>query len=198
MFLSEKISRKLSEYLFHLGLITESQVSYYTYIYCWGIDYLLYFLSMILIGILMKKTIPSIVFCLTVSSFRFTSGGTHASTRNICSFISYLFFVVVMIIFPFFPSELFSFSKLLILFLLALVIFLAPIDNPKKRFSQKQKKRLKVFTIIVCILVYATLVLFNYFQKYDYCNIIILCVIFLLLDLLVGYIRNKRGKLDVF
>ncbi len=197
MFLSEKISKQLAKYLLRLGLINDSQVSYYEYIYCWGIDFLLYFLSIILIGILINKFIPSIIFCVTVSLFRFLSGGTHASTRKTCSVISYLFFAVVMFMFPFLPLELFSYSNVVIIFLLILMIILAPIDNPRKRLSQKQKKKLKILTTIVCALVYTTMVLLNFIQRYDYCNIIILCVIFLLIDLIVGYIRNKRGKADV-
>ena len=197
MFFSEKLSSKLANYLFDQGLINKEQISFYNYIYCWAIDFSMFFLNLMLIGLLIHKFIPSIIFCVIVSLLRITSGGSHASSRIKCSVISYLFYFVVIFSYPFLPNDFFSYLKFYIIIPLLIICILSPVDNPRKKLNSSQKKTLKVYTIIVCIFISLILFILNHSNTPEYCNIIILCVMILPIDLIVGYIRNKRGTPNV-
>lgn len=192
---SDKLSFLLANFLYRKGLIEEEHIQYYAYIYNWGIDLFLFFVNLLIIGLFIHKFIPSIIFCIIVSLLRIVTGGTHASTRIICSCISYLYYFVVMILYTYIPT---SFVKAFMpeyVIFLVFIVFLSPVDTPNKRFSYSQKKILKTISAGLCSLIAIATFFLIKMEKYEYCTIFVLCVIISSADLCIGYIKNKRGNI---
>lgn len=194
MLFSDRLSNLLANFLYRKGFIEEEHIQYYAYIYNWGIDLFLFFVNLLLIGILIHKIIPSIIFCITVSLLRIVSGGTHASSRIICSCISYLYYFVVMILYTHIPSSFVKAFMPAYAVFLVLIVFLSPVDTPNKRFSYSQKKLLKTISAGLCSLIAIATFFLIKMEKYEYCTIFVLCVIISSTDLCIGYIKNKRGN----
>lgn len=194
MFISEILSKKISEFLFKQGLIKEEEEKYYAYIYSWLIDYIMFFVSLIVIGAIIRRFIPAVIFCFSFSFLRMTAGGAHASSRLACFIISFVFYFSVILFYSYIPIDLFSFLKFFLIIPFGVIVLLAPVDNPKKRLSSEQKKRLKILNIIVCSLIIGLLFILHFLKRPDYCNIIILCVIILPVDLIIGFIISKKGN----
>ena len=195
MFISSYISNKITDFLYKKKIISDTQIEYFAYIYCWIIDIILYVLLLSFFGIIMHRFIPTLVFCVIFSLFRLFSGGTHTSSEITCIFISFFLYFIVI----FFHPLLLKVNKLFVflLFILGIcfVILISPVDSPKRRFNRIQKKKLKKKSIITCLLLIPLYLLFQLIKMYDYCIIIFLCVMISAVDLTIAFL-NSRGKFD--
>ena len=99
-----------------------------------------------------------------------------------------------MFLYKILPVNLFDYTKLLLLIIIPFIVFLSPVDNPNKRMNFKQKNKLKIFSAVTCTILFLLISILNFMGEYDYCNIIILCVMITPVDLIIGFFLNKRAS----
>ena len=194
MICSDLLSNKIANFLYKNGLIQENHIIFYAYIYSWLIDQLFFFFSLLLISLLFHRVLPALIIYITISLLRMFSGGSHAPTKLLCSFISYFLFFSIFFLYRIVPSELFNYSKIPLLIIIPFIVFLSPVDNPNKRMNINQKNRLKIFSAITCNILFLLTSILDFIGEHDYCNIIILCVMITPVDLIIGFFLNKRAS----
>ncbi len=187
---AEIITKELEKH----GYITQEQREFYYYTYDWIIEHTTYYISLILLGILMHLPLPAFVYCFISSSLRFSAGGMHAPSKILCSVISYAEFIIIMLLLSFniLPTNCILSVILIYTAGIIIIIILAPLDHPNKRLSIEQKSKLKVSCVKVC-LISSILLAFFYFTGLTKCQqTITICTIISASDLMLGTLLNRR------
>ncbi|MCR4839770.1 MAG: accessory gene regulator B family protein [Eubacterium sp.] len=158
---------------------------------------LLYHAILLLIGILTGHFLFSILYILTMGCLKYFTGGAHAPNAHICSLLSYGIFIVTMCM----ADHLLLISSAVILVILCLNIFitllLSPVDCKNKRFSMVQRYRLKRRSAITLIVLCIFVRIFFVYNKY-YCLTVVLCCLSInSVNLMVGFLINKKESSHV-
>ena len=129
----------------------------------------------IIFGLIFNVLVPALIMSFTISILRKYSGGVHASTPGICSFIGTIICIIVPIILKYINLK---FTAVLIIGIILFIISyyliykLAPRDSEKKRIKKEEKrKRLKrksiyILTIYLLITVILLLIYSNFNRQY--------------------------------
>lgn len=115
------------------------------YIYCFettiftGIGYLVLFV----LSIIFNESIVSLIFLLSFLVFRKICGGYHANNYSLCSLMSLLSYLFLILIVKKI-TIVFNVSYYLLIIGLLIILTLSPIQNDNKPFTDKQRKRFKI------------------------------------------------------
>lgn len=193
MIVTKKLSSGLTSAMIKSNVITHNEKELYTYCFDYIFELVFSILSFLFIGLLFDRFIFSCIFLLVIFPLRTFGGGIHAPTSLSCTIISYLIYVIALIIGPILaPMYSIQWTILLFLEILIIVIF-APVDTPNKRLRKEQRTKLKTFctiSLIVIALIYFVL----YCQKLRiYYGTISIYGIIPTTSIILGYIKNKLG-----
>ena len=193
--MSHFLAIKLSEYIGKHNKLTEGEKNIYRYCIEKIISKTIYILIILITGILLNQFFLAIVFMTTIVSLRTFGGGIHASSRILCGLISYSVGVIPMLLIDWLENMI-SPVIFIYMYLICIVfsVFIAPVDTRNKRFSPKQKKKLKKkFLIFVCIMSISFFI-FIRFKLIPYYALISIGVLVCSISFLLGYIQNKIGE----
>lgn len=190
--LAQKLSYLLCKYLRKKQIINSSDFDCYVYSFDFVFDLLLFVLSLLIISLFFSTVTPTIVFILTLTPLRMLAGGVHASSRLICSIVSYItYFICILILKTISFTPPFLLLPLGVFFSLC-IIFFAPVDTANKRIREhairlKYKKRcILTFIFLTPIFVLS----FFFWQNTFY--IMLFCYIIVLTSQIIGLINNIR------
>ena len=182
-----KIATKLTKTMLAYKIIAEDMFDIYVY----GSELLLSFLfntTIILIaGILFRRILQTLLFLLIFVLLRSFTGGYHANTYSMCTFVTFLVYGGVLLLSELFVPSL-LFYTILALVGLALMLVFVPIEHPNKKITEKQKRKYK----------YISLVLFLGFITVGallcHADIQLNAVVFftLIADLLLLFVKNRK------
>ena len=165
------------------------------------LDYLyqtaVYHAVLLLLGVLFRQLLFTIIYILTMGCLKRYTGGAHAPGSHLCSVLSYSIFLATMYL----NSHLIITSGFLIgsIFILntLITLFLAPVECRNKKFDQSKRHRLKCMTAIVITVISVTLGCLLICKEYYTANIILTCLSVNTVNLVVGFILNKKEVNDV-
>ena len=104
-----------------------------------------YFIIFYLLNFQQYFIVSAIFFC----SIRLFSGGYHANTYWGCFFMSFAIFLAIILLGQYLVNNTIILMILLIISIILIVVF-SPVDNINKRIkSEKRRKKLKYYSIIV-------------------------------------------------
>ena len=159
----------------------------YLEVYVYGFELILSFLIsssiIIAIGIITNQIIPTLTFLITFIFIRQFTGGFHANSYIMCKIYTLLCYIGSIFFSYLFPVNRFAF---VILFVIgeAIIGLLAPIENPHKPLSTKEKKKHKKKSLFLFPIWTLMGVAFSFFEIsisntifYTLCTIIILMII---------------------
>lgn len=159
----------------------------YLEVYIYGFELILSFLIsssiIIAIGIITNQIIPTLTFLITFIFIRQFTGGFHANSYIMCKIYTFSCYAISIFFSLHFPVNWFAF---VILFIIgeAIVGLLAPIENPHKPLSTKEKKKHKKKSLFLFSIWTLMGVVFSFFEIsisntifYTLCTIIILMII---------------------
>lgn len=159
----------------------------YLEVYVYGFELILSFLIsssiIIAIGIITNQIIPTLTFLITFIFIRQFTGGFHANSYIMCKIYTLSCYAVSIFFSLTFPVNWFAF---VILFIIGetMICWLAPIENPHKPLSTKERKKHKKKSLFLFPIWTLMGVAFSFFETsisntifYTLCTIIILMII---------------------
>lgn len=183
----EKLANYIADKLIKKNAIDPKKKDIYVY----GLELLISFLFstslVILIGLMIGKLIPTIVFLTVYILLRSYSGGYHANSYWLCTIVTLSVYISVILLATYLTVNSIAFIVLFLIGVVILYVF-APIENVNKEIRPKDALRYKYISILlfiafsvcgICILPYQPLLGSTVFYSLcaDFVNIIPYCKI---------------------
>lgn len=149
---------------------------------------------LIAIGIITNSFFESIIFIIGFSALRVFTGGYHANSYWICTFITALNYFCVLFIYRTFFDYIASPAGMIIVWglTLGLVLAFAPVDNLYKRLDETTKVKSKTRAIIVML--WGAFILLLCFYVFNIRVVIIILPTYLFVDILLIISILKKGE----
>ena len=185
----EKVSKSITNSLRKKGIVLDEFADVYQY----GFELMLSFLIgtglVIIAGIIVNRFIETLVFLIVFISLRSFTGGFHAMKYWICTVSTFGVYSLVMFVSSYVSVNFYVFY---ILFLIGSIILYikAPVENPNKELTKKQKSKYKWISLAL----FFGLTLIGYvFVK---SNSAISSTVFftLIIDLVLMFVRTSKNK----
>ena len=193
---SAYISKKITNNLEKNKLIDKEETEIYAYCLYYVLENIFFTNIIALIGSIFHALPISILFLFIITLRRFT-GGFHASTQNLCTFLSFGTFIIIMLITKLLIH---SNTDYILTFTLihvtsCIVIFLlAPVEHKNKQLSTDMKQLLqKKSRLYLSIITIANYIFFSLNLKLYYTTTTI-CVMIIAINLLVAYRINLKEE----
>ena len=185
----EKASKSITNSLRKKGIVLDEFADVYQY----GFELLLSFLIstglVILAGIILNRFIETLFFLLAFISLRSFTGGFHAMKYWICTVSTFGVYSLVMIVSSFVSVNFLVFFILLLIGSIILYIK-APVENPNKELTKKQKSKYKWISLVL----FFGLSLIGYiFLKSNSAISSTVCFT-LIIDLVLMFVRTSKNK----
>lgn len=185
----EKASKSITNSLRKKGIVLDEFADVYQY----GFELLLSFLIstglVILAGIIFNCFIETLVFLLVFISLRSFTGGFHAMKYLTCTVSTFGVYSFVMIVSAFVSVNFLVFFILLLIGSIILYIK-APVENPNKELTKKQKSKYKWISLVL----FFGLSLIGYvFLKSNSAISSTVCFT-LIIDLILMFVRTSKNK----
>lgn len=197
----ETLAKKITNIFINNNIIKSEEREIYNYCFettlFTGIGYLI----LLVLSIIFKEFYSSLIFLLSFIIFRKTCGGYHANNYYICSFMSLLSYLFLIIVTKKL-NIIFNASYFLLMAGLSIILTLAPIQNDNKPFTEKQLKKFKITSKVlaaILILFFSTLELSGrhnlFVNKYyfSFCYGIDLVALALLISKIERRFKNAKN-----
>ena len=141
MYISYKIAQKLTFILIKNQFIKNDESSSCLFCLDYLIEMILFFLSTLLVSLLLKMPFLSILYFLILLSLRSNCGGFHASSRTGCTILSFFFFFMAFLMTKLYlemPDYILHISMISCLFL---IFFQKKTISLRRNFTGSQQKR---------------------------------------------------------
>ena len=197
MSISKYLSRHLTDFFIRSGAIRPSDAVYYSYSFEFVLDMLLFSCLVVIIGLVARAVLFSILTLICILPLRMLAGGAHAPSRKLCSAISY-FFVLACIFaakcYDMLPEAILDKHYILWVSYLPIslnIVGLAPVEHRNKRFSSRQKARLKRFCLrysLVLLFIFSVSYLLG---QYRICFLMVMTSAIVLSNQYIGMIQMR-------
>ncbi len=197
----ETLAKKITVKLIDSNIIKSEDRE--IYIYCFettiftGIGYLVLFV----LSIIFNESIVSLIFLLSFLVFRKICGGYHANSYSLCSLMSLLSYLLLILIVKKITIA-FNVSYCLLIIGLSVILAFSPIQDDNKPFTDKQRKRFKITSkalAAILMFVFSTLELNGmhnlFINKYyfSFCYGIDLVALALLISKIERSVKNAKS-----
>ena len=160
------------------------EVSFSTMLFCglnWG--------TLLVFGALQRCFLGCLLFITLYIPLRIFSGGLHLSTRIRCYCFSLLVFYIMLKVYKHLLFKSTIYNMLLILSIAAIAI-LSPRDDKKKPLTINERKRNKRIVLLILLIETVFIIIFRFFNSdvaYFFSSFVF---VLMLVQLLLGEIRN--------
>lgn len=184
-----KASKSITNSLLKKGIVRDEFADVYQY----GFELLLSFLIstgiVILAGIILNRFIETLFFLFVFISLRSFTGGFHAMKYWICTVSTFGVYSLVMIVSSYISVNFYVFY---ILFLIGSIILYikAPVENPNKELTKKQKSKYKWISLA---LFFGLLLIGYVFVKSNSAISSTVCFT-LIIDLVLMFVKSSEIK----
>ena len=184
-----RVAANISKRLLSNGAIPEEMFDVYVYGFELLISSLFTTTVLLLMGIFSRQVLQTIAFLITFILLRSFTGGYHAKTYLTCSMVTFSLFVIVLVLSSFLFVPVHAYIVLAVVGL-SLVFLFAPVENANKELSQNQKRKFKIISCILFLLIVAIgLSLKNFFSHVS--NVVFFT---LAADIFLLLIKNKKER----
>ncbi len=190
--MSKQIGSYIAEWMINNNIITDNEKPIYEYCYTYLIENTLYAVIILLISILLHCFDIGLILVTFQFSLRVTGGGAHASTRKMCTFVSYGQDILILLLVPL-SVDIKNIYWMLLFTVGAWIIFIAvPVDCPNKRLDNAQKKEFRKRCLICLFIIICLFLLFLYFNLTRLYITASICVIIDSIGLILGIMNNYK------
>lgn len=196
----ETLAKKITTKFIENNIIKSEEREIYNYCFETTIVIGISYLILIVLSIIFKESLTSLIFLMAFGIFRKTCGGYHASNYSLCSIMSLLSYLFLILIVKKVTIA-FNVSYFLLIIGLLIILALSPIQDDNKPFTEKQYKRFKIISKVLAaifIFVFSALELSGrhnlLINKYyfSFCYGIDLVAIALLISKIERSIKNAK------
>lgn len=172
--------------------IQKNEQAIYAYLFDYVIENVIYFFNLILIGLFCKKLDVALCYIFVTTPLRQFTGGYHASSRSLCTILSYGIFLSVLLCVPFMAYKLRSTLFLMYILGWITILRIAPVETKHKKFNASQKHNLHNKCVHTCIIITLLYIFLWHINAFLGCATISVCVILDVVGLFIGIIKNRR------
>lgn len=196
----ETLAKKITTKFINHKIIKSEDREIYDYCFETTIVILLSYSLLFILSIIFNEFISTLIFILSFSVFRKVCGGYHASSYLKCGVMSLASYLVLILIINKFDI-IFEYSTITLVLGAVTILFLSPIQDNNKPFTEKQKKRFKLISrslAVTLIIVFVILEAFGLHRlitnKYyfSFCYGIDLIAFSLLISKIERRIKNAK------
>lgn len=194
MYITNRLSEKITDILAEDNPSVRCQRELYSYCLEYVFEILLYGASIVMAGTILHQTIFSLIYFIVLFLLRSFGGGIHAGTQAMCSFLSYsCFFLTYFIVFclPEMPK---SVLALAFLNFTVIICLCAPVENKNKPLTADKRhylrKKMHVFTFVLTLSYFV----FYYMDMVKYCETINICSAITLACMAGGMLESHLKK----
>lgn len=153
-----KICNKICDYFISIEIIPQHNKQLYEYGLQHAVAMLAYIIFTIVVGVFLQITWHSIIFLLSFVPIRTYAGGFHSKSAGNCCVLSVILVIAILLVMKMIEIPLFICIAGITLSSIC-IILLAPVQDPNKPFTKKEKtyfrKKTRIFLfaeVIICIL----------------------------------------------
>lgn len=190
-----RLSLEIADYLFYRKIISIDKYDVYRY----GLEMIISTLAGIVLilicGLLTNSFIHAVIFYGLFVILRMFTGGYHANSHIACKLTLCLSFLVTNCTY-FILSDKFNIimHMLILLFNLVTVIFFSPVECSKKTLSNTTKKRNKLISIILYIILMLVSICSYYMAYNEWALFSILVISNVSILMYIGIIKERRNR----
>ncbi len=156
-----KLSRIIADFFIRHKIVPEEQREVYEYGFELSISSLIGILIVLAIGFISGRFWESVVFYIVFCFTRLFTGGYHAPSHLLCK-ITFAGALLAVLVVDWLLTGIESYYWFVLHFYsLIIVCQFAPIDNPNKELTERQKVRCKVISIVSMAVWLAVMFLFR-------------------------------------
>ncbi len=156
-----KLSRIIADFFVRQKVVPEEQREVYEYGFELSISSVIGILIVLAIGLVSRRFWESVVFYIVFCFTRLFTGGYHAPTYLRCK-LTFAGLLLAVLLADWLLKEIESYYWFILHFYsLVVVCGLAPIENPNKELTERQKVRCKVISIVAMAIWLAVMFLFR-------------------------------------
>lgn len=156
-----ELSRIIADFFIRQKVVPEEQREVYEYGFELSISSVIGILIVLAIGLISGQFWESVVFYIVFCFTRLFTGGYHAPNHMLCK-ITFAGALLAVLAVDWLLKEIESYYWFILHFYsLVVVCWLAPIENPNKELTEKQKVKCKVISIIAMTVWLAVMFLFR-------------------------------------
>ena len=160
-----KLSRIIADFFIRQKVVPEEQREIYEYGFELSISSVIGILIVLAIGLVSGRFWESVVFYIVFCFTRLFTGGYHAPNHLLCK-ITFAGALVAVLAADWLLKEIESYYWFVLYFYsLVVVCWLAPIENPNKELTKRQKVKCKVISIVAMAVWLAVMFLFRYLNS---------------------------------
>lgn len=197
----ENLAKQITNEMINHNVINAKDSDIYNYCFETTIVLLSSCFILLILSIIFKEVLTTIIFIISFSVFRKTSGGYHANSYIVCGLVSlgsYLLFVLILKR----VENIYNFLFIILIVASIIILTLSPIEDKNKPFTDKQYKRFKYISkgLATGLLIFAIVVVLsnssNYFYNkyfFAFCYGICLVADSLLLSKIERGLRNAKN-----
>lgn len=156
-----KLSRIIADFFIRQKVVPEEQREVYEYGFELSISSVIGILIILAIGLVSGRFWESVVFYIVFCFTRLFTGGYHASTYLGCK-LTFAGVLLAVLAVDWLLKEIESYYWFILHFYsLVVVCGLAPIENPNKELTERQRAKCKVVSIVAMVVWLAVMFLFR-------------------------------------
>lgn len=192
-----KLSRIIADFFVRQKVVPEEQREVYEYGFELSISSVIGILIVLAIGLVCGRFWESVIFYIVFCFTRLFTGGYHAPNHLLCKAV-FTGTLLAVLAADWLLKEIENYYWFILHFYsLIIVCQFAPIENPNKELSERQKVRCKVISIVAMVVWLAVMFLFRYLNS-ELDHIVALTLFFVANLMLLGnyYERRKKNEKD--
>jgi len=180
--------------LVQMKIVKEEDRELYTYGFRQGAILIANFAVIFTIGLLFGLLLQSLIFSAAYISLRTVAGGYHARTQRNCNILSILLILAVLSILKWLPWS-GVFSLVIMALSIAVVFFLAPVEDENKPLDAIEIKVYRRRSRIVLVILSAVAIFFFILDNTPLLNCFSIAVATSAVMLIAGVVKNKRNQI---
>lgn len=187
-----KLSRIIADFFIRQKVVPEEHREVYEYGFELSISSVIGILIILAIGLVSRRFWESIVFYIVFCFTRLFTGGYHAPNHTLCK-VTFAGALLAVLAADWLLNEIESYYWFVLHFYsLIIVCQFAPIENPNKEMTDRQKVKCKVISIVAMAVWLAVMFLFRYLNsELDH---IVALTLFCVANLMLLGIHKERRK----
>ncbi len=141
----ETLAKKLTTKFINNKIIKSEDREIYDYCFETTIVILFSYSLLFILSIIFNEFISTLIFILSFSSFRKVCGGYHADNYLKCGIMSLASYLLLILIIKKF-NIIFEIATIILILGSVVIMFLSPIQDDNKPFTEQQKRRFRVIS----------------------------------------------------
>lgn len=143
MKISNTAAKHITDFFINSGTISNDDRASYIYCFEYAIDTIIFPLTILLSGLIFNRFISALLFAVIIIPLKMSAGGAHASTRIMCSILSYSLYFVTLFCYQLLGNIPLTLLNICYIICCVLIMYLSPVEPQKQQTCLRCKAQIK-------------------------------------------------------